>query len=49
MSIVLSESLESIDWDVLSQLYMRAPLGRKNPQDLEVVFKNSMYKVFAWD
>jgi ribosomal protein S18 acetylase RimI-like enzyme len=49
MTIVWTESLDTIDWDELSRLYKRAPLGNKSPRDLEVTFKNSRYKMFVRD
>jgi ribosomal protein S18 acetylase RimI-like enzyme len=49
MALSWSESVENIDWNELSDLYRRAPLGTKNPQDLETAFTNSRYTVFAWD
>src|SRR5829696_1010388 len=38
-----------IDWAELSSLYKIAPLGDKQPADLKVTFKNSMYKCFVLD
>ena len=49
MPLSWSESLESIDWIELEELYRRAPLGTKNARDLETVFRNSRYRVFARD
>ena len=39
----------SVDWVELSNLYKIAPLGDKQPADLRVTFKNSMYKCFVLD
>lgn len=39
----------SIDWNELAHLYKIAPLGNKNPDDLKIVFSNSMYKCFVYD
>ena len=33
---------KGINWDELSNLYKMAPLGDKKPDDLKVVFSNSM-------
>jgi ribosomal protein S18 acetylase RimI-like enzyme len=41
--------LEAIDWQELSDLYRVAPLGQKDPQDLQVAFGNSMFKCFVYD
>lgn len=42
-------SLENIDWEELSRLYLAAPLGNKDPSDLKVAFSNSMFKCFVYD
>ncbi|GAP66486.1 GCN5-like N-acetyltransferase [Mizugakiibacter sediminis] len=39
----------AIDWHELSNLYRIAPLGEKEPEDLQVVFANSRYKCFVFD
>jgi GNAT superfamily N-acetyltransferase len=49
MTLVWSHSLEGIDWEELSQLFLAAPLGHKKPADLKVAFSNSMYTCFAFD
>jgi ribosomal protein S18 acetylase RimI-like enzyme len=49
MSIVWTDDLSGIDWDELSALYRAAPLGDKAPDDLELVFRNSMFRAFAFD
>ena len=38
----------SVDWRALSHLYRIAPLGEKPPEDLAVVFSNSMFKCFVY-
>jgi ribosomal protein S18 acetylase RimI-like enzyme len=43
------DSLESVDWEGLSELYRLAPLGNKNPRDLETVFSNSRYRCFVFE
>ena len=42
-------SLENVDWEELSRLYLAAPLGHKDPSDLKVAFSNSMFKCFVYD
>jgi GNAT superfamily N-acetyltransferase len=42
-------SLENLDWEELSRLYLIAPLGHKEPSDLKVAFSNSMFKCFVYD
>lgn len=41
-------SEETIDWAELSNLYKIAPLGEKNPDDLQKAFNNSRYKCFIF-
>jgi GNAT superfamily N-acetyltransferase len=47
MSLQWSDSLETVDWEELSNLYRIAPLGNKKAADLQVVFANSMYRCFV--
>src|SRR5262245_32038336 len=42
-------SLENMDWNELSNLYLIAPLGQKSPADLRVSFTNSRFKCFVYD
>lgn len=49
MTLEWSYSLENINWDELSNLYLIAPLGKKDPSDLKIAFSNSMYKCFVTD
>ena len=42
-------SLENVDWEELSRLFLVAPLGDKDPSDLEIAFSNSMFKCFVYD
>jgi GNAT superfamily N-acetyltransferase len=42
-------SVENVDWEELSSLYLAAPLGYKDPSDLKVAFANSMFKCFVYD
>ena len=47
MALQWSDSLQSVDWEELSNLYRIAPLGEKKAADLKVVFTNSMYRCFV--
>ena len=47
MALEWSDSLDTMDWDELSNLYRIAPLGNKKAADLKVVFTNSMYRTFV--
>ncbi len=42
-------SQEDIDWKELSDLYKIAPLGDKQPENLEQAFSNSMFKCFVFE
>ncbi len=39
----------NVDWVELSLMYKTAPLGDKNPEELELAFTNSNYKCFVFD
>jgi ribosomal protein S18 acetylase RimI-like enzyme len=43
------DSLESVDWQELSDLYRAAPLGNKSAAGLETSFSNSLYRCFVYD
>ena len=47
MALQWSDSLATMDWDELSNLYRIAPLGDKKAADLKTVFTNSMYRCFV--
>ncbi|KAB2911091.1 MAG: GNAT family N-acetyltransferase [Hyphomicrobiaceae bacterium] len=49
MSIQWTESIEDLDWGELAALYRAAPLGDKKPDDLKLVFANSMFLCFAFE
>lgn len=42
-------SLENLNWEELSRLYLAAPLGHKDPSDLKIAFSNSMFNCFVYD
>jgi ribosomal protein S18 acetylase RimI-like enzyme len=42
-------SLDNMDWEALSHLYLIAPLGQKPASHLRVTFANSMFKCFVYD
>jgi ribosomal protein S18 acetylase RimI-like enzyme len=44
-----TDDLARIDWDEAAALFRAAPLGDKSPGDLELVFRNSMYRLFAFE
>lgn len=48
MNIEIKHSSEGMDWDCLSDLYYRAPLGNKSADSLKTVFTNSMFKCFVY-
>ena len=49
MTLQWNDSLESVNWQELSDLYKVAPLGNKKPSDLQTVFSNSMFRCFVYD
>ena len=49
MTLQWSDSLETINWQELSDLYKVAPLGNKKPSDLATVFSNSMFRCFVYE
>ncbi|MDC8786753.1 GNAT family N-acetyltransferase [Roseateles koreensis] len=49
MPISWSFDIESIDWQVLEDLYRVAPLGNKSAAQLQTVFTNSRFKCFAYN
>ncbi len=49
MEIDLSTDIDRISWQELARLFELAPLGKKRePEQLEIAFRNSMLKVFAF-
>lgn len=42
-------SSADVDWEELSALYLAAPLGQKDPADLQIAFSNSMFKCFVYE
>ena len=48
MIIRWSGSLDELDWDELSALYLAAPLGNKNPAWLRTAFGNSRLRCLAY-
>lgn len=49
LTLAWTDSLSSIDWSELSALYRAAPLGEKNPTDLENAFSSSRFRCFVYD
>lgn len=50
MDIQLSTDTNGILWEELARIYERAPLGKKRaPEKIELAFRNSLLKVFAFD
>jgi ribosomal protein S18 acetylase RimI-like enzyme len=48
MEFTWSFDQTNINWNELSELYRIAPLGRKLPDDLKLVFSNSKFKCFVY-
>jgi ribosomal protein S18 acetylase RimI-like enzyme len=49
MTVTWTDALDSVDWNELSELYRKAPLGNKSPERLKTVFTNSMFRRFAYE
>ena len=49
MVLEWSCSLDTVDWEALSRLYLAAPLGDKRPCDLQTAFSNSRFRYFVYD
>jgi ribosomal protein S18 acetylase RimI-like enzyme len=49
MALAWIYSAENVNWEELSELYRVAPLGQKDPADLQVAFANSMFKCFVYE
>jgi ribosomal protein S18 acetylase RimI-like enzyme len=45
--LVWSHTLDDVDWNELSALYLAAPLGNKSPENLKTAFTNSLFKCFV--
>jgi N-acetylglutamate synthase-like GNAT family acetyltransferase len=48
VNLIWQASLDDVSWVELCELYRIAPLGEKDPVELETAFSNSMYKFFAY-
>ena len=46
---MLSDDPAEVDWDRLSLIFKRAPLGDRDAAGLREVFQNSGVRCFAWD
>lgn len=46
-SFTWTDELSTVDWHELEALYHAAPLGRKQADELAVVFANSRYRCFV--
>ena len=49
MTITWTDALDAVDWNELSDLYRKAPLGEKHPARLKTVFSNSMFRRFGYE
>ncbi|MGW8392014.1 GNAT family N-acetyltransferase [Pseudoduganella sp. HUAS MS19] len=49
MAIRWTESIETLDWEEMSELYRIAPLGIKSGEWLKTGYSNSMFKCIAFD
>jgi GNAT superfamily N-acetyltransferase len=49
MNLEFTEEMEVINWERLAEVFLRAPLGKRDPGRLREVFRNSPIRCFAWD
>jgi GNAT superfamily N-acetyltransferase len=49
MTVTWTDALDTVDWNALSDLYRKAPLGNKSAERLRTVFTNSMFRRFGYD
>ena len=49
MSIEFTDDTEAINWERLSVVFQRAPLGNRDPVQLRETFQNSPIRCFVWD
>ena len=49
MAIHWTQTIETVDWDEMSELYRIAPLGTKSGDWLRTAYSNSMFKSLAFD
>jgi len=49
MTVTWTDTLDNVDWNELSELYRKAPLGDKSPERLKTVFGNSMFRRFGYE
>ncbi len=49
MAIQWAHSIESVDWNEMSELYRIAPLGTKSGKWLKTAYSNSMFKCLAFE
>lgn len=47
MPLTWFNSTDSLNWNELAALYLAAPLGNKNPADLQIAFNNSRFVCFV--
>jgi ribosomal protein S18 acetylase RimI-like enzyme len=49
MTVTWTDALDTVDWNALSDLYRKAPLGNKSAERLRTVFTNSMFRRFGYE
>src|SRR5512138_2020520 len=49
MALEWTHSVDSLDWNELSELYRIAPLGNKSADWLKTAYSNSMFRCIAHD
>ena len=49
VTVQFSSDVDAVDWRQLAVVFERAPLGRREPEALEQLFRNSQVRCFAYD
>ena len=49
MNITLTTKLDNVNWEELSEVFIKAPLSPREPSVIKKTFTNSMFKVMAFD
>jgi aralkylamine N-acetyltransferase len=49
MSVEFTDDPGAVNWERLSEMFKRTPLGNRDPGKLREVFQNSPIRCFVWD
>ena len=49
MTIEMQHNITTVNWEKLAEVFEKAPLGKRDPDQLKKVFENSRYCCFLYD